>query len=312
MENNKSDVIIAKKLVGDVSPEYGTNILGYSEFIIDDPDDVVRNRSANSPIKCTEVYQKLKDNYWLLRDSRYYVEGGVNSGFDFQIRFTEFGERNSKSGPVDSVDDTDTDTLLGPGVPILTYINEENIASMNKSVSYAETVGFRESADKMVNELFSEVFGATTEGEGGRSIALPKIEKIFYDSSKTRVSLSSNPGNEEKISAVIPLVTPGSDLYTNQLSLGPLIKSGIFRPGAKCVIDLVINYTKESKIYSKSSIFPIFTYTESGINKNTIDLIIDNEIRVYFDQSSELLSLERVDQSVDEYIIEGCTARIIL
>ena len=95
-------------------------------------------------------------------------------------------------------------------------------------------------------------------------------------------------------------------------SLGPLIKSDVFRPGAKCVIDLVINYTKESKIYSKSSIFPIFTYTESGINKNTIDLIIDNEIRVYFDQSSELLSLERVDQSVDEYIIEGCTARIIL
>lgn len=306
--NNRSDVIIAKKLGGETDPEYGTNILEYTEFIIDDPNDVVRNRSTNSAIKCTEVYQKLKNNYWLLRDSRYYVEGGANSDFDFQIRFTEFGNNNSKSGPIDSVDDS----IKGPGVSILTYINEENIESINKSVSYAEAAGFRESADKMVNDLFSEVFGATTEGEGGRSIALPKIEKVFYDSSKTRVSLSSDPDSEEKISAIIPLVIPGSDLYTNKLSLGPLIKSDIFHPGAKCVIELVINYTKESKIYSKSSMFPVFTYTETGINKNEVNLIVDNEIRVYFDRTSEMLCLERLDQSIDEYIIEGCTAKIIL
>lgn len=299
MESRKSDVIVAKK-----GGAYGTDLLDYTGFILYDPEDEIRNRSALSPVKSTEVYQKLKNNQWLLKDTRYYVQGRADSDFDFQIRFTEFDSSNPKSADVDTLDDSLL-SLSGSGFPVLSYIDEENISDINKARAYSLSMSFKDARNEMVNELYNTVFGSTTDGEGGENITLPSAEKVFYDSSKTRVSLSS--GN----SYLLELVNPGSDLYTNKISLGPLIQSDIFKPGMKCILDLSINFSKEGRIYARSSMFPVFTYTETGINKNAIDLEINNEIRVYFDQSTEILSIFKIDQSIDEYIIEGCTARIL-
>ena len=298
MESNKSDIIVAKK--GGV---YGTDILDYSGFIISDPVDSIRNRSALSPVKSTEVYQKLKENQWLLRDTRYYVQGKDNSDFDFQIRFTEFDEENPKSGDIDTLDDSPLDIVHRGGFSVLSYIDEANIENINKARAYSLAMSLKDARNEMVDNLYNMVFGSEI-GESGENTALPTTEKVFYDSSKTRVVLSGD--------SLIELIVPGSDMYTNKVSLGPLIKSNIFKPGMKCIIDLSINFSKEDRVYTRSAMFPVFTVTDAGIEKSQIDLEISNEIRVYFNRNTEILSISKIDQSIDEYIIEGCTARILL
>ena len=294
---NKSDVVIAKKVGGE---GYRTNILDYTGFIIDDPDDNVRNRSAESPVKATEVYQKLKDNYWLLRDSRYYVEGGFNSSYDFQVRFLESGRGNIKTSEVDTIDDTNT-TL---GFPILSYIDENNLSNINKSSAFSTREGFIRSVEEMVDSLYDTVLG-------GEIQTLSEFEKIFYDSSSTRISFWND--NNSGLQGIINLLEPGSDVYTNKISLGPLIKSDLFRPGSKCIIDLLINYSRSGEIYTKTVMFTVFECTSSGIVKKSIDMIVgDDELKVYFDHNSEIIGLICLDSYIDEYIIDGCTAKIVL
>ena len=58
--------------------------------------------------------------------------------------------------------------------------------------------------------------------------------------------------------------------------------------------------------------FPVFNYTQSGVVKNSMDFYLGNEFKVYFDLDTEILNLIRLDQAIDEYIIEGCIARITL
>lgn len=306
MESNKSDIIVAKKLNNPHNPinEYGTDILEYTGFIISDIDDTIRNRSASSAVKATELYQKLKNNYWFLEDTRYFVQGIQGSEFDFQIRFTEFNDRhNPKSGEIDTINDSAIDVNERGGFPVCSYINADEINDINKARAYGLEMNFREFRDEMIEDLYDTVFGT-----GDEDTTLPGIEKIFYDSSKTRVSLLIEEGQ----SCIMNLVEAGSDIYTNKISLGPLINSDLFHPGAKCIIDISINFSKDGKIYSRTAMFPVFKYTESGIQKEEINLDIAKEIRVHFDKDSNILSLAKLDQSIDEYIIEGCTARILL
>ena len=279
------------KIVLDVATT-GTGLLEYTDFILDGERD--GNRASDSAVKATEVYQKLKNNYWLLRDTRYYIQGGADSKYDYQIRFSEFGENNLKSGEIDSINDMSDEI----GFPIISYIDPNNITNVNKSNEYSHIEDFKTSVEDMVDDLYSSVFGD--------SLA---TEKIFYDSSKTRVSLCNN--TESNLVGLINLITPGSDEYTNRVSLGPLLKSNIFHPGAKCILDLVINYSRGSIVYTKSAIVTLFVY-DSGIVKNSIDMIIDDELRLYLDQDSDILSLSKLDTSINEYIIEGCTAKIMI
>ena len=269
-----------------------SELFNYSGRIVDSEE--TKNRAFDSAIKATEVYQKLKDNFWFLRDTRYYIEGGEDSKYDYQIRFSEFGDNNHKSGEIDTLDDTSTVNSF----PVLTYIDSDNIDNPNKAVEYSQRRAFETSLAEMVDDLYARVFSSALGSE-----------KTFYDSSKTRVSLYDD--SSESKSAIIKLITPGSTEYTNRVSLGALLKSNIFHPGSKCILDICINYSRGSSILTKSAMVTLFTY-DSGIIKESIDMNLDDELRLYFDKESEILSLSRIDMSIDEYIIEGCIARIMV
>ncbi len=235
--------------------------------------------SSDKPVKCTEVFSKLREKGWGKSSGRFLYEGNEESTLMYRTY-------SPMDLPNDEID------LIDTGYKVGGYISndEETIADeirLDESfrMNYEET--YNKEEYNQLKEKILDIFGNDMTGD----------EIIFHNSSRASINILDNI-------FTFDLISPDTGIYTNTVDLSEIIKYSC-SPDLSGKVDMTIQYSKNNVVYSKDIMFTAFRYDSSGILHYGAFREDLKDVVIYYDSGK--IEVFPSNQEVDEYIIYNCT-----
>lgn len=253
--------------------------------MIDNSSSVLR------PIKCSELYNKLRVKSWgnfcIKYISTARIDNPNSDDIDNFDPYEEFTVRATVRNPIESGIFSDIPTILTSNIK--DRVNDDEICSSGFRVT-----GNSFSAEDMdaINDKFAELFGLQNEVN----------DTYFFRSTKSLLDLSNS-------SVTFNLFNNDTGIYINSLNFSGLINHAVTsKISAVCTITVCYS-DKSGMLVERDFSFKIFEYKKenSEIKLETENFIskILNDVQIeYFNNELRVLPLK---DTITECIIENCT-----
>ena len=250
-----------------------TSSNGYISLLDDNiiEDKVIIDNSENffRPIKCSELYNKLKSKGW----------------GNFGIKYISTYE--------DDIDSTVRAKITDPSISSISSEIPKILTSSVKDRKDSEEIyssGYKVSGNsfnseerELIDTAYTSVFGSMNEVN----------DLYFYRPTNSTIDLSNS-------AITFNLLNNDQGLYVNTLNFGKLINHAV-RPDLSAICTINIIYSKNSDIYLKDTTFEVFNYNtvENFVSKLTESIQLE-----YFNGELKVIPLK---EDITECIFGNCT-----
>lgn len=242
-------------------------------------------KSPFRPIHCSELYNKLKKRSWNKVDGcRFIITTPEGEKLYYRAYDSDSSDSLAQSeGPIDTLSTK--------------VIGESGELSQIGSNFTFEIVGEDYADSKEISNTYKELFGDMAT----------KIDEInIYNAATRTINITDEI-------YCIDLISYGSDVYTDTVSLVPFI-SNSSKSNITCSADITIQYSKSGNIYNHDTTLLAFSFEKEGNNEVSDKLSMDNYIEdingdVRLEYINGTIRVFPNNENITECILSSCSIR---